>query len=661
MLFKGIHEDSGRNVSINMDLPAPFHLPESIVSLCRASESTSSESLPEVAKHIVTSVVDAEVQSRSNDEKVIWRYGQAIAKFMGNSGFREKLSISEKDVLELDHLDEQYDPEQVLSFQLMHRSQLCSKLCQEDRVYFEKIHDPPYFIGDFNKARPTGEMDLAVTVMLRDLVWVDSEFFFAGPTYYWHDQYLSEIVIRKEGRRATLERLLYQQSVPGLDVVYGDVVSYHAGESPEVELLALSEVSRASNNARIAGPDRLIVREGMGVVFETPVLMAYKRPFLTRIYGFVIAFKDDTRDDADPRYPVHIKIRVHLSKENIPTWLLSESRLKGSDLLQTNLELTISESYLVGVFSIWPPCLFQGTCVPGPSEEHINDRIVVGHLQILRRVEADKEGSSVHTSDSDSDKCEDEQGIEKCASGGCGDASSELAPHGAGGDSPVLPIIKMFSGGAFIDVYRVKPMTADVAFAYLGRMQEFTHADRPNVHLKTLLHSFEQFAKEKTSKRIKSIQNQRTFRPPVPGRAVMLLLKTLPGANVRQISLSNKTMVVTIGEPSFLDSMFSRKMSEFDFRSEGFGMVRLLGPVHFKWEMCLSEDGCGPVEGRMSVTVGGWTELDRFNIEAIKQSSEAGHGARAAKRENPSKASGRASKTEKIAPAKVNNGRQVGL
>jgi hypothetical protein len=201
MMFKGIHEDSGRNVSININLPAPFHLPESIASLCRSSDFTSSESLPEVAKHFVTSVVDAEVQSRSNDEKVIRRYGQAIAKFMGNSWFREKLSISEKDVLELDHLDEQYDPEQVLSFQLMHRSQLCSKLCQEDRVYFEKIHDPPYFIGDFNKARPTGEMDLAVTVMLRDLVWVDSEFFFAGPTYYWHDQYLSEIVLRKDSEK----------------------------------------------------------------------------------------------------------------------------------------------------------------------------------------------------------------------------------------------------------------------------------------------------------------------------------------------------------------------------------------------------------------------------------------------------------------------------
>jgi hypothetical protein len=92
MLFKGIHEDSGRNVSINIDLPAPFQLPEPIVSMCRASESTSSESLPEVAKHFVTSVVVAEVQSRSNDEKV---------------------------------------------------------------MYFEKIHDPPYF-----KARPTGEMTL---------------------------------------------------------------------------------------------------------------------------------------------------------------------------------------------------------------------------------------------------------------------------------------------------------------------------------------------------------------------------------------------------------------------------------------------------------------------------------------------------------------------
>jgi hypothetical protein len=66
----------------------------------------------------------------------------------------------------------------------------------------------------------------------------------------------------------------------------------------------------------------------MGVVFETPVLMAYKRQFLTRIYWFLITFKDDTRNDADPLYPVHIKIRVHLSKENILTWLLSESRLK---------------------------------------------------------------------------------------------------------------------------------------------------------------------------------------------------------------------------------------------------------------------------------------------------------------------------------------------
>jgi hypothetical protein len=63
----------------------------------------------------------------------------------------------------------------------------------------------------------------------------------------------------------------------------------------------------------------------------------------------------------------------------------------------------------------------------------------------------------------------------------------------------------------------------------------------------------------------------------------------------------------------------------------------------------------------MSVTVGGWTELDRFSIEAMKESSEAGHGARAAKRENPSKASDRASKTKKTAPAKANNGRLVGL
>ena len=654
--IEGVHEDTGRKVCINFDLPAnaPIQLPDHLIAALDwvLKFAHGSDSLRSLAEYFDKE--DSMGLGTTQGKNGNLGFFNAISKFMGNPTFCERLSISQKDVLRLDHLVEQYEDGQAITFQLMHRSQLDPKICPHDRVRFEEIHGQPYFIGDFNKTKPTGEMDIAATVKMSDVVWADSEFIFVGPSYYWHDQYLSELQTSKVPRTAILERLLYRQPVPGLgDVSYGDVVVYHAGGSREVELLALSEVSRPSNNVRIAGKDRLIVREGMGVVFETPLWITAKGDFLARIYGFVIAFKDDKGEVSDPRYPLNIQIRVHLAKENIPTWLLS--RLSGSDLLQTNLVLTISEAYLVGVFSIWPPSLYQGTCVPGLSDGHVNDRIVVGHLQIRRRGEADEEGSSVHTSDSE---CEGEQG-DKC--GGSDDASTVISHTGARDDTPLQPFMKMHSGGAFIDVYRVKPMASNLALAYLDRQQQLTQSDRPDVHVKPLLHAFEQFCKDKTSKKLKTTQGQRTFRAPIPGRAMMALLRTLPEQNIRSVSLSNKTMVVTLDEPSFLDSVFSRKMSEFDFRDEGFGVVRLHGPVYFKWELCLSEDGCGPSEGRLSVTVGGWEDLNRFGTDAIKQSFEA--RAQPAKRANPSQASGRAPKTEKLtgpAAAKAKDGRKGG-
>ena len=68
----------------------------------------------------------------------------------------------------------------------MHRSQLDSELCAEDHVHFDSMHDSPFFIGDFNKKRPTGQMELAATVMLRDLIWAYNNIVFVSPTYYWH-------------------------------------------------------------------------------------------------------------------------------------------------------------------------------------------------------------------------------------------------------------------------------------------------------------------------------------------------------------------------------------------------------------------------------------------------------------------------------------------
>ena len=61
---------------------------------------------------------------------------------------------------------------------------------------------------------------------------------------------------------------------------------------------------------------------------------------------------------------------------------------------------------------------------------------------------------------------------------------------------------------------------------------------------------------------------------------MMVLLQNPPENNVRGVTLSNMTTVVSLNEPSF-----SRKVSEFDFRAEGFGIIELVGPMQFKWEM----------------------------------------------------------------------------
>ena len=133
----------------------------------------------------------------------------------------------------------------------------------------------------------------------------------------------------------------------------------------------------------IAGKNRLIVMEGMGVVFDLSIFVSVKAEYLERVYGCVIGFKDALPDAVDTQYPVSIVTRIRFAKANLPSWLLSN--LRGSDLLQSNLQLTISKVYLQGVYSIWPSCLYQGTCAPGLSDGHANDRIVVGHLQIRRK------------------------------------------------------------------------------------------------------------------------------------------------------------------------------------------------------------------------------------------------------------------------------------
>ena len=144
----------------------------------------------------------------------------------------------------------------------------------------------------------------------------------------------------------------------------------------------------------------------------------------------------------------------------------------------------------------------------------------------------------------------------------------------------------------------------------------------PLVYLGPLYYSFLAFCREKTAKDVKRIAHQRTFRPCVPGRAVMALLRNLDASNIQSVTVAKMTMLVAVGEPTFLDGIFGRKMSQYDFRPEGYGVVSIHGPIYFKWEMCVSEEGDGPVEGTLSITVGGWTSYDRFGSGIIKQCFE---------------------------------------
>ena len=144
----------------------------------------------------------------------------------------------------------------------------------------------------------------------------------------------------------------------------------------------------------------------------------------------------------------------------------------------------------------------------------------------------------------------------------------------------------------------------------------------PMAYLKPLYHGFEVFCREKSVKELKKLTNNRTFRPLIPGRAAMAILRSLPKGNLQALTLEKMIFTVAVGRPSFLDSIFGREVSKFDFRSEGYGIIQLHGPIYFKWEMCTSEDGSGPLEGIMSVTVGGWTSLDRNGTGIIKECFE---------------------------------------
>jgi len=414
--LEGIHLNSGRKMSIAVRND-PKSVPNRLLSIVEHMPAAQQCSLAAFAECIGESG---------------HAYAQAMGKIIGNPSFliKHKIVPCPSNVLTFDHLVEQYPDERApIEFEVMHKRELDERLSKCDLVHFVAVENAPYFIGDFNRKRPTGVLELAATVKMRDIIWLDDEHVMAGPVYFWHDQYLDEIGTSHDARsktKATLQRILYDQPLSHFcsnnveDLRFnhafcdehlqqhprrtslGDVVNYKRGGS-SVDILALEVASRPTHEVYIVGPGRHIVRRGMGAVFDLPVWLrsAIHSPnipsnslFLDRIFGCITGFKKSS----DERNPVNIIIAVHLDMDNLPAYVLS--RMNYGHLLQTDREVTISESFLTGVFSIWPASLYQGMCAPGrDSDRHVNDRVVIGHVTIRMK----DQGRDLSESEIDSD------------------------------------------------------------------------------------------------------------------------------------------------------------------------------------------------------------------------------------------------------------------
>jgi len=476
-VLEGMHLDSGRLINIVIR-NRPQVSPNRLLSIVQNMPGAQRFSLDAFAKCI-------------GSLGPTW--AQALGKILGDPDFVTKHNVAPSAVLRFDHLVEQYPNESdPLEFKVMHKRELDERLAKADVVHFIAVDGNPYFIGDFKKARPTGVLELATTVRLRDIVWLDEEHVIAGPQYFWHDQYLDEIRTSYEARsktQATIQRILYNQVLRDICEFgeadsqldpsseeracnLGDVVLYRRG-GRYVDMIALEIASRPSHEVYVVGPGRHIVRRGMGVQFDLPVWLrsAIHAPnipssasFLDRVFGCITGFKQSL----DPRNPVNVTIAVHLDRSNLPAWLLS--RLNDAHLLQTNREMMISERYITGVFSIWPPPLFQGTCAPGPdSDRHVNDRVVVGHIEICKKdtglhPEDSRTGSSAGDADT-SDLDTDSRSVSSdlfYREDGLGQL--RLFPHVR---DMIDPIIALHDGRAFVEVSVVSPLRASCALECL--------------------------------------------------------------------------------------------------------------------------------------------------------------------------------------------------
>ena len=466
-----------------------------------------------------------------------------------------------------------------------------------DRIIVESLLGPPYLQGDHKAVDPKGALDFAVSAILRDSVWVTAALAFLSPRYSWSKLYMAE-----KGSAWIYQQVLNGTRRFGMSEdtrTYGESGTVYRA-SASVQIRALKEMSEKSNSIAIGGPNRTILRPGMGVVIDKPLFEHPQDAALEVMYGTITA--------VDP-FSDNITCRILLDRDNLPAYVLDN--LGPNELVQTNLLCNIPFRWIAGTFRLMPPQLFNAECIPQGSENQMANkflgRIVVCDMQIL--------------------------------------LDEEIADY----DDEIMVSFEIFAkllqGQLRLTLSRLKPFPAQAALAYLHRQNELEGGiSPPALAYRGLLgHDLFNFALQKAA-HAKSAQNQHSFRPNMPGRALMELVYLTLKPGEYDIAFRHGDLMVEVQNLDALTPVFGLSPSRFDLRREGFGVIQFHGPFVFKWSQFDTLEPWGPLEGSVSISVGSFTEYCRMGADVIKSSKRHPEALRGSGIKAPTEKKARASK-----------------
>jgi hypothetical protein len=482
------------------------------------------------------------------------------------------------------YLDLNHFEDKIVEFSVLHISELPKWTTGKtrgkgsgDRIVVDCLLGPPYLQGDHKAVDPKGALDFALSAVLRDAVWVDAAIAIVSPKYRWDKLYMAE-----RGSALVYKQVLNGTRLFGMGDdarTYGETNTVYKA-SASAPFRALKEISELhhNNSLAIGGPNHTLLRPGMGVVIDPPLLECPKGAALEVMHGTITAVDQVSKT---------MTFRALLGRANMPEYVLGN--LGANEVVQTNVICNVPFHWVVGTFRLLPPQLFNAECIPRASENQMANkflsRIVVCDMQIFPNNETRFSGF------------EDEIMV-----------SFEI-------------FAKLLQGQLRLTLSRLKPFPARAALAYLHRQNELEGGLFPPAlaYRCTLGYALTTFARQKAA-HAKSAKDQLSFRPDVPGRALMALLYRTMNPDDTNIAIRNGDLMVEIKNVDALSAVFGLSPSKFDFRGEGLGVVEFDGPFIFKWSMYDTLEPWGPLSGSVSISVGSFTEYNRMGTDVIKSS-----------------------------------------